>query len=42
MGFIIKEKLGKLQKEAVSLVRGWGLFYAIVINLANIAGISTT
>jgi ornithine--oxo-acid transaminase len=32
MGFIIKEELGKLPKEVVSLVRGRGLFYAIVIN----------
>jgi hypothetical protein len=32
MGFIIKEELGKLPKEVVSLVRGRGLFYAIAIN----------
>jgi hypothetical protein len=32
MGFIIREELGKLPKEVVSLVRGHGLFYAIVIN----------
>jgi hypothetical protein len=32
MGFIIKEELGKLPKEVVSLSRGRGLFYAIVIN----------
>jgi hypothetical protein len=32
MGLIIKEEFGKLPKEVVSLVRGCGLFYAIIIN----------
>ena len=32
MGFIIREELGSLPKEVVSVVRGRGLFYAIVIN----------
>lgn len=32
MGFIIREELGSLPKDVVSVVRGRGLFYAIVIS----------
>ena len=32
MGDIIKEELSQLPKDVVSIVRGRGLFYAIVIN----------
>ena len=32
MGLIIREELGQLPNDVVSVVRGRGLFYAIVIN----------